>query len=282
MLSPARRPGPHTDGTDSRMPSDAGPPRPAGGSDVPFPERLLLESIQRGWMTVLQGSVVQVLHAAARLQDAGCADELDRADDESEFDLDDELPTPTLASEIPSATPRGPTRFGEAVLGRPVRSYRDVVDLCLRLGLLRREHDLTWRVCTPLPLPVEVLPLAGGARDFHDRRQWRAQFAPTTRAMIQTFLEATRGAHPQLPFDRGSGRELSCTASLYWWCQRTDAHPEAVRGAVLALVADHRFSAAPAPELLYWDEPFMLAVDATAFARTRQPIEAASHRPAGS
>jgi hypothetical protein len=262
---------------DIAMRSDSRLARPAREPGTPAPEALLREAIEGGWLTVLQGSVVQVLHAAAKLQDLGSADELDRVDEESEFELDDELPSATLEPEIPSATPRGPARFGELLLGRPVRSYRDVADLCLCLGLLSRDDD-TWRVHAPLPLPTEILPLEAGERDFHDQRQWRAQLPPTTRAMIQTFLQAARGSHPQLPFDLGPGQRLSCTASLYWWCQRTDAHPEAVRGAARVLVADHRFTAAPAPELLYWDEPFSLAVDEDEFLRTRQPIEAASHR----
>ncbi len=263
------------------MGPEAQPTASARARHQALPDRLLREAIAQGWMTVLQGSVVQVLHAAAKLQARGRIAPLDRADEEAEFDLDDELPTATLASEIPSAAPRVPARFGKTVLGRPVHSYADVADLCVALGLLSEHDDGIWRVHVPLPPPVDVLPLEGEERNFHDQRQWQAQLAPTIRAMIQTFLQAARGLHPQLPFDRGADRRLTCTASVYWWCQRTDAHPEAVRGAALALVDGHEFSASPTPELLYWEEPFSLSVDTVPFERTWGPIEARSHTGPG-
>lgn len=236
--------------------------RRALGHGQPLADVLLLEAVDQGWMTVLGGSVVEVLHAAAKLQEAGLTLELDDAPPEPEFALDDELPTPTLTVEIPTATPRGGARYADALLGRRVCTYGDAVDLCHALGLLTRETDGTWRVCTPLPMPADVLPLDDDERPFHDHRQWRAQLGPTTRAVVAAFRAVAADPRVPLPFDRGPDA-LGCTASLYWWCQRVDAHPETVRRAVLGLIAEHDFSAFPAPDRLYWDEPFALGMPLT-------------------
>lgn len=151
-------------------------------------------------------------------------------------------------------------------LGRPMETYRHVIEFMAEIGLLERHTEdgaVWWRPTTPCPLAEDALPLSDEEKRVQSRLRWQDAFRHAESRILNWLVD-----------QRGDALDLRVETSLARLAESLDLDLDDTRHGLACVVEGAvDISANPEPESVGVDDLLLIVVDWQRFDEDRISIQ---------